>query len=64
VAPTYTAGTHTIAIPVVTGITYRINDLPVTGNVVITQDTVVTATPNTGYKFPLVSDDDWFVSYS
>lgn len=63
VAPTYTSATHTIAIPVVTGVTYYINDLPVTGNVVIAVDTVVTAEPNVGYKFPAVTDNDWLVTY-
>jgi hypothetical protein len=64
VAPTYTAGTHTITIPTVTGITYYIAGLPVTGGVVISVDTVVTARPNTGYKFPPVCDDDWLIVYS
>jgi hypothetical protein len=64
VAPTYTAGTHTINIPTVTGITYYIHDLPVTGGVVISADTVVTAAPNTGYKFPDVSVDEWLMPYS
>jgi hypothetical protein len=63
VPPTYTSATHTIAIPVVTGITYTIAGLPVTGNVVITQDTVVVAQPNVGYKFPLVTDNDWLITY-
>jgi hypothetical protein len=57
--PSFNAGTNTITIPVVTGVTYFINDLPVTGNVVITQDTIVTARPDVGYKFPAVTDNDW-----
>jgi hypothetical protein len=64
VAPTYNSTTKVITIPVVTGITYEINGLAVTGNVTITQDTVVNAVPNTGYKFPLVTDSDWFFSFT
>jgi hypothetical protein len=64
VAPTYTAGTHTITIPTVPGITYFINEAPVTGDVVITVDTVVTASPNQGYKFPDVSVDEWLIPFS
>lgn len=63
IAPTYTQSTHTIAIPNVTGITYEINAEPVTGNIVITGDTVVTAMPNTGYMFPPVSVDEWLVTF-
>lgn len=58
-APTFDSGTDTITIPTVTGVTYYINGAPVTGAVVITEDTVVTARPNPGYKFPAVTDDDW-----
>lgn len=62
--PAYDAGTHTITIPTVTGVTYMIDGEEVTGNVVITSDTLVTAYPNTGYKFPAVSDNDWFYDYA
>jgi hypothetical protein len=62
--PTYTAGTHTVNIPVITGVTYYINDLPVTGGVVIAVDTVVTAQPNVGYKFSAASVDEWLMPYS
>jgi len=63
-APTYNSGTHTITIPTVTGVTYKRNGVTVTGSVVITVDTVITAQPNAGYKFPAVTDDDWFFSYA
>lgn len=59
VAPTYTAATKTIVIPATTGVDYRIDGKIVTGSVVITKDTIVTATPRLGYKFPLATDDDW-----
>jgi hypothetical protein len=62
-APTYVSGTHTITIPTVTGVEYRIDGAAVTGDVVITEDTVVTAHPTSGYKFPEVTDDDWFFDY-
>lgn len=63
--PTYDAGTDTITIPSVTGVTYYINGLPVAaGPVVITEDTVVTARPNIGYVFPAVVDDDWFIEFT
>jgi hypothetical protein len=58
-APTYVSATKTITIPTVTGVTYTIDGSAVTGSVVITTDTVVEAMPNAGYKFPVVSDDDW-----
>ncbi|WNN94522.1 major tail protein [Arthrobacter phage Lewando] len=64
VAPTYNAATDTITIPVVTGIDYFIDGVKKTGAVVITKDTVVTAAPQAGYKFPAVTDDDWLIVYS
>jgi len=62
-APTYNSTTHVITIPTVTGVTYKINGLTVTGTKTITEDTVVTAHPNTGYKFPPVTDDDWYFDF-
>lgn len=58
-APTYNSTTKTITVPVVTGVSYWINGEVVTGPVVITEDTIVKASPNDGYKFPAVTDDDW-----
>jgi hypothetical protein len=63
-APTYVLGTHTITIPTVTGVTYKRNGIVVTGDIVIAVNTVITAQPNTGYKFPAVVDDDWFFSFA
>lgn len=63
--PTFNSGTNTITIPTVTGVTYYIDSLPVTaGAHVITEDTVVTARPNTGYVFTEGIDDDWFFDYT
>lgn len=64
VAPTYNASTDTVAIPVVTGLTYYINNEPVTGNVVITETTVVTARPNAGYTLAEKADNDWTIAFS
>lgn len=63
VAPSYNSATDTLTIPVVTGVVYKIDGEVVTGDVIITSDTVVTAVPAQGYKFPAVSDDDWFFDY-
>lgn len=62
-APTYDSATDTLTIPNITGVIYKINGEVVTGTVVITADTVVNAVPAPGYKFPAVSDDDWFYDY-
>lgn len=62
-APTYNQPTHTITVPTVTGVEYRIDDEPVSGSVVITEDTVVTAHPTSGHKFPAVTDDDWLFEF-
>jgi hypothetical protein len=64
VAPTYNSTTHTITIPTVTGVRYTINGQTKTGNVVITQNTVVNAVPTAGNRFPDVTDTDWLYTYS
>lgn len=63
-APTFDSGTDTITIPTVTGVVYTIDGEVVTGAVVITEDTVVKAKPAAGYKFPPVTDDDWFFDFA
>lgn len=63
-APTYNSSTKVITIPSVTGVVYQIDGVNKTGTVTITADTVVTAKPAAGYKFPAVSDDDWFFDFS
>ena len=46
--------------PTVAGVIYQINGVTKTGaQPPITVNTVVKAKPTTGYKFPLVTDDDW-----
>lgn len=62
--PAYNAATHTITIPTVAGVTYYINDVAVpAGDVVITEDTLVTAAPDEGYVLTPGSDDDFFYDY-
>jgi hypothetical protein len=62
--PAYNSGTHTITIPTITGVEYRVDgDVVAPGALVITQDTVVTANPTVGYVFPEVIDTDWFYDY-
>lgn len=59
VQPTFNSATGVITIPTVTGVSYRIDGEIVTGTVEILEATVVKATPNQGYRFPAVTDDDW-----
>jgi hypothetical protein len=63
VAPTYTSGTHTITIPTVTGLTYFIAGEAVTGSVVITGNTVVTAQLNAGYRFADETVNEWEIVF-
>jgi hypothetical protein len=63
-APTYNAATDQITIPTVTGVDYFIAGVKKTGLVTITTDTIVTAAPQAGYKFPAVADNDWYIAYS
>lgn len=63
-APTYDSGTDTITIPVVAGVEYLIDGEVVTGDVVITEDTIVTARPTAGHVFTAGSDDDWVINFT
>jgi hypothetical protein len=61
--PTFAA--NVITIPAVAGVTYFVNDSPVSaGTLPITEDTVVEARPNIGYYFPEVVDTDWLYTYT
>lgn len=62
-SPTFNSETNTITIPSITGVVYSIDGEPVTGTVVITENTVVNANPASGYYFPEVTDDDWVFIY-
>lgn len=62
--PTYVSGTHTLTIPATAGVVYRNNgEVVAAGDIVITADAHVTATPDTGYVFAAGVDDDWFFDY-
>jgi hypothetical protein len=62
--PAFDQPTNTITIPTVAGVNYYINDvLQTAGPVVITTDTIVTAAPASGYKFPAVVDNDWLYTH-
>jgi hypothetical protein len=56
-APTFAA--NVITVPTVAGVTYDIDGEPVTGTVTITENKVVTAEPNQGYKFPDETQTQW-----
>jgi len=63
--PSYNATTHVITIPTVTGVTYYIDDVVVTGTYTLTtgQTKIVVAEPNVGYTFPSGTDNDWQYNY-
>ncbi|AXQ61256.1 major tail protein [Streptomyces phage LibertyBell] len=62
--PTYDAGTNTITFPVIAGVDYFVNDELQTAPLIITEDTIVTARPKIGYKFPPNVDPDWLIVFS
>lgn len=66
VEPSFDDETKVITIPSVTGVIYKINGVVKAAGALpaITTDTVVTAEPAVGYKFPAVTDNDWFYSAS
>lgn len=65
IEPAYNDATDTITIPAVTGVTYRIGGIAVeAGPVVITANTMVTATPSSGYVFSDGVDNDWLYNYT
>lgn len=63
--PTYNATTKVITIPTVTGVVYRIDgsDVLAGDQDPITEDTLVTAAPVAGYKFPAIVDDEWLYEF-
>lgn len=63
--PTFDQGTHTITIPAITGVVYKVGGITKpAGALIIAGDTVVTAQPIAGYEFPAIVDDDWFFDYA
>jgi hypothetical protein len=65
-APTYNASTDIITIPAITGIVYKVGGVIVPAGAYgpITTNTVVTAAPLPGYKFPDVSVDAWLTVFA
>lgn len=65
-APSYNATTDQITIPTVTGVEYYIDGIKRNNGslVTITANTLVTAQPASGYKFPVPSDNDWLITFS
>lgn len=62
--PAYNSTTKVITIPAITGVTYYRNGIALAaGALTITEDTVITASPNVGYVFPAVIDTDWLFDY-
>lgn len=64
VVPTYNAATDTITFPVTTGIDYRVDGQIKTAPLVITKDTVVTATPKPGFRMPSPTDDEFLIQFT
>lgn len=60
---TPTLASHVITIPSVTGVTYEIDGVPVTGTITITASVVVVAHPNDGYQFPPLIVPEWEFVY-
>jgi len=63
-APTFNSETNTITIPSVTGVTYSIDDSPVTGTVVITENTTVEASANEDYYFADGTTTEWTFEFN
>lgn len=69
-APTFVAGTNTVTIPSATGVVYYLaegDDTPAihaAGTHVISEDTVVTAEPDTGYFFGANTTVEWEFLYT
>ena len=58
--PTYDAATNTLTIPTIAGVTYYIDDTAqAPGPQTLTENKIVEARPNQGYKFPNNVDTDW-----
>ena len=55
---------NVIAIPTTAGVIYKIDGMVVSGDVTITEDVIVDATPAIGYLFPPVADTDWAFTHT
>lgn len=65
-APTYNSSTDIITIPSITGVEYVIGGVVVPSGAYgpITVNTLVSARPLAGYKFPTPVDDDWLITFA
>lgn len=63
-APSFAGLTNTITVPTVTGVDYRVNDIVVTGAVIITEDTDIVAEPTTDYYFAPNTTATWTFVYT
>ena len=61
--PSYNPATHVITIPNTTGINYEINDEVVSGNVTITDDAEVTASPKADFYIPSGATRSWSFAF-
>src|SRR5690606_35511732 len=60
--PDYDDTTNTMTIPSIAGVTYSDGDTELApGPVVLTENVLITARPNKGYKFPPNADNDWLI---
>lgn len=64
--PTYNSSTDIITIPSVTGVEYVIGGVVVPSGAFgpIAANTLVSARPLAGYKFPTPVDDDWLITFA
>jgi hypothetical protein len=62
-APTYNGTTHLVTIPTITGVQYYRDGVAVSTDQTITVNTVFTALPKAGYKFPLEIANEWLITY-
>lgn len=63
--PTYNSATDELTIPNVAGVEYLIDgEVQDPGAQVITEDTIVTARPESGYRFGGMFVDRWFIDFS
>jgi Phage capsid family./Caudovirus prohead protease. len=62
--PSFNGATNTITFPTVAGVTYSVEGVTKTGDLVIEETTDVEARPQVGYSFPHNTDADWTFVYS
>lgn len=63
-SPSYNGTTHTVTVPAIAGVVYRIDGEIVTGDIVITETTEIEAFAATGYTFPSNINTSWTFVYT